>query len=81
VPVLRIDPKLEQEQVERTRAVRARRADAPHASSLEALERAAKGSDNLLPLILEAVKADATVGEISNVLRGVWGEHHETLVL
>jgi len=81
VPVLRIDPKLEQEQVERLRAVRARRPAAPHAAALEKLERAAKGTDNLLPIILEAVKADATVGEISDVLRGVWGEHQETLVL
>jgi methylmalonyl-CoA mutase N-terminal domain/subunit len=81
VPVMRVDPKLEQEQVARLRAVRARRAPAPHAAALEQIERAAKGTDNLLPLILEAVKADATVGEISDVLRGVWGEHQETLVL
>jgi len=81
VPVLRVDPKLEREQVERLRAVRARRAPAPHAAALAKLETAARGSDNLVPIILEAVKADSTVGEISNVLRGVWGEHVETLVL
>ena len=40
---------------------------------------AARGTDNLLPLILDAVKAYATVGEIANVLRGAWGEHVETL--
>jgi methylmalonyl-CoA mutase, N-terminal domain len=81
VPVLRVDPRLEKEQVERLKAVRAKRAAAPHAAALAKLEGAAKGDENLVPLILEAVKADASVGEISNVLRGVWGEHVETLVL
>jgi methylmalonyl-CoA mutase N-terminal domain/subunit len=81
VPVMRVDPKLEREQVDRLRAIRARRAAGPHAEALTKIEAAAKGTDNLLPLILEAVKADATVGEISNVLRSVWGEHQETLVL
>jgi methylmalonyl-CoA mutase N-terminal domain/subunit len=78
---MRVDPKLEREQVERLRAVRATRAPGPHADALSRLETAAKGADNLVPIILDAVKADATVGEISNVLRGVWGEHIETLVL
>jgi methylmalonyl-CoA mutase N-terminal domain/subunit len=81
VPVLRVDPKLEREQVDRLRAVRDARAPGPHATALSRLETAAKGTDNLVPIILDAVKADATVGEISNVLRGVWGEHIETLVL
>ncbi len=81
VPVLKIDPRLESEQVERVRAVRARRDAKRHASSLEAIDRAARGKDNLVPLILEAVRSFATVGEISNVLRAVWGEHVETLVL
>ncbi len=81
VPVLRVDPKLEREQVLRLRAVRARRAATAHGEALARLEVAAKGTDNLLPLILHAVKVEATVGEISNVLRGVWGEHQETLVL
>ncbi len=81
VPVMKIDPRLEREQTARLAAVRARRDGARHAASLAKLESAAKGTDNLLPFILEAVKADGTVGEISNVLRSVFGEHQETLVL
>ena len=61
------------EQVERLRAMRARRDAAAHAAALERIERAARGRDNLLPHILEAVKADATVGEIANVLRAGLG--------
>jgi methylmalonyl-CoA mutase N-terminal domain/subunit len=81
VPVMKIDPKLESEQVARLRAVRNARDASRHAAALEKIERAARGSDNLVPVILEAVKAYATVGEISDVLRGVWGEHVETLVI
>jgi len=81
VPVMRVDPKLEREQVERVRQVRARRDASAHAKILARLDAAARSTDNLVPIILDAVKASATVGEISNVLRGVWGEHTETLVL
>ncbi len=81
VPVMTIDPRIEREQVERLRAFRATRDAAAHAKSLAAIEAAAKGTENLVPLVLDAVKVGATVGEISNVLRGVWGEHVETLVL
>jgi methylmalonyl-CoA mutase, N-terminal domain len=81
VEVMKIDPKIERDQVERVRAVRARRDATKHAEAMRRVEAAAKGSDNLLPIILDAVKADATVGEIANVMRTVWGEHVETLVL
>jgi methylmalonyl-CoA mutase N-terminal domain/subunit len=81
VPVMTIDPRLEAEQVERVRAVRATRDATLHSAALEKVERAARGTDNLVPHILDAVKASATVGEISGVLRGVWGEHVETLVV
>jgi methylmalonyl-CoA mutase N-terminal domain/subunit len=81
VPVMSIDPRIERDQVERVRAVRAKRDGAKHAAALQTIENAATGKDNLLPPILEAVKAYATVGEIAGVLRGVWGEHVETLVL
>jgi len=81
VPVMKIDPKIEAEQVERLRAMRARRDGARHAAALARIDAAARGTENLLPHVLEAVKAEATVGEISNVLRSVWGEHVETLVL
>jgi methylmalonyl-CoA mutase N-terminal domain/subunit len=81
VPVMTIDPRIEREQVERLRAFRATRDASAHAAALAKIEAAAKGSDNLVPLVLDAVKTGATVGEISNVLRGVWGEHQETLVV
>jgi methylmalonyl-CoA mutase, N-terminal domain len=81
VPVMEIDPEAERAQAERVRRVRRARDAPPHAAALEALDRAARGKDNLVPLILDAVKARATVGEIAGVLRAVWGEHTETLVL
>ncbi|HEY8075314.1 MAG TPA: methylmalonyl-CoA mutase family protein [Labilithrix sp.] len=81
VPVMTIDPKIERDQIERVRAVRAKRDASKHAEALARIDAAARTSDNLLPLVLDAVKASATVGEIAGVLRGVWGEHVETLVL
>jgi methylmalonyl-CoA mutase N-terminal domain/subunit len=81
VPVLKVDPRVEAEQVARVRAMRATRDAAKHAAALERVERAARGRDGLLPFVLDAVKAHATVGEISDVLRACWGEHVETLVV
>jgi methylmalonyl-CoA mutase N-terminal domain/subunit len=81
VPVMKVDPRIEEEQVERLRAMRAARDAAAHAAALQTLESAARGADNVLPYVLGAVKAYATVGEIANTLRGVWGEHVETLVI
>jgi methylmalonyl-CoA mutase N-terminal domain/subunit len=81
VPVMKVDPRLEAEQVERLRAMRARRDASAHAKALAKIEDAARGEHNVLPCILEGVKAYATVGEISDVLRRVWGEHVETLVI
>jgi methylmalonyl-CoA mutase N-terminal domain/subunit len=77
--ILRIDPAVEGAQVERVRALRARRDPRPWAASLDALEAAARGGANLLPAIVDAVLAWATVGEISGRLRQVFGEHRETL--
>lgn len=77
VPLHRIDPAIESAQVERLRALRSRR-DAERAEvALTLLEDAARGTDNLLPRILDCVEALATVGEISNRLRRVWGEYRE----
>lgn len=81
VPVMKIDPQIERAQVDRLRAVRAKRDEQAYAEALRKVEAAAKGTDNLLPFILDAVKASATVGEIAGVLRRTWGEHVETLVL
>ena len=78
VQTLRIDPVLEREQVERVRALRQKRDSVVVESSLAKLEDAARSTENLLPRILECVEAYATVGEISNHLRQVWGEYRET---
>ncbi|HEX4227962.1 MAG TPA: methylmalonyl-CoA mutase family protein [Bryobacteraceae bacterium] len=73
----RIDPALESQQVERLRAVRASRPAARTQATLERLEAAARGADNLMPRILECCAAMATVGEISDTLRRVFGEYRE----
>jgi methylmalonyl-CoA mutase N-terminal domain/subunit len=78
VKTLRIDPALEQAQVERLKALRARRDSHATESALSKLEDAARTSENLVPRILECVEVLATVGEISNRLRTVWGEYRET---
>ncbi|HBB89117.1 MAG TPA: methylmalonyl-CoA mutase [Blastocatellia bacterium] len=78
IPTLRVNPAIEQQQVERLRAVRERRDSAAVETALSKLETAAGGTENLLPLILNSVEAYATVGEISNRLRNVWGEYKET---
>jgi methylmalonyl-CoA mutase N-terminal domain/subunit len=78
VPLLHIDAALEQEQVERLRALRARRDAKTTEAALDKLEQTATTTENLLPRILECVEAYATVGEISNRLRRVWGEYRET---
>ncbi|HVO99798.1 MAG TPA: methylmalonyl-CoA mutase family protein [Bryobacteraceae bacterium] len=72
----RIDPKIEQAQIARLRELRAIRP--PVEEKLNALEQAARGSDNLMPKILDACAAMATVGEISNRLRLVFGEYRES---
>jgi methylmalonyl-CoA mutase N-terminal domain/subunit len=79
--LLRVDPALERAQVERVRALRARRPPGPWRAALDALGERAKTGDNLMPAVIEAVMAWATVGEIANRLRDVFGEHRETLVL
>jgi methylmalonyl-CoA mutase N-terminal domain/subunit len=79
--ILRIDPALERAQVERVRALRARRDPGPWKAALAALEDRARSGGNLIPAIVDAVLAWATVGEIAGRLREVFGEHRETLVL
>jgi methylmalonyl-CoA mutase, N-terminal domain len=81
VPIQRIDEALEGRQVERVRALRARRDPGVHAAALRSVEEAARGGENLMPRILDAVESYATVGEIANVLRGVFGEYRETVVV
>ena len=77
IDILRVDPSLEREQAERVRAVRERRDGERARRACERITEAARGDDNLMPHILEAVRAYATVGEISDAMREVFGEHTE----
>jgi methylmalonyl-CoA mutase N-terminal domain/subunit len=77
----RIDPDAERSQVAGVRAVRAGRDSSAWEAALDRLEGAARGSDNLIPAIIDAVKADATLGEISDRLRVAWGHHRELLTV
>jgi methylmalonyl-CoA mutase N-terminal domain/subunit len=77
VPTFRVDPALERGQVERLREVRASRSAGAVRESLSRLEQTARGGGNLMPLVWDAAAAYATVGEISDRLRAVFGEHRE----
>jgi methylmalonyl-CoA mutase N-terminal domain/subunit len=81
VPIQRIDPALEPKQVERVRALRARRDKKVWESALQQIEDAARTGENLMPRIVAAVEACATVGEISDSMRKVFGEYKETVVI
>jgi methylmalonyl-CoA mutase N-terminal domain/subunit len=80
LPTLRIDAEVERTQVERVKALRAKRDGAKTNAALAEVERRARGNENLMPAILGAVEAWATVGEISDALRRVFGEYQDTLV-
>jgi methylmalonyl-CoA mutase N-terminal domain/subunit len=73
----RLDPELEQQQIARLRELRASRDNRTVDGRLCALENAARSSDNLMPHILACAEGYATVGEISDRLRAVFGEYHE----
>jgi methylmalonyl-CoA mutase N-terminal domain/subunit len=73
--LLRVDPAVGERQVEKLRALKAKRDNAAVKAALAALDAAAKGDANLMPPILEAVRRYATLGEICDVLRGVFGEY------
>ena len=77
IEVLRIDPEIERQQIDRVRAVRSMRDSKSWRTALDAIAAAARGADNLVPHIVRAVEARATVGEISDALRSVFGEHKE----
>jgi methylmalonyl-CoA mutase, N-terminal domain len=81
VEILRIDPALEQEQIERVQALRARRDSAAVERTLAALKEAStRDGVNLMPLIVEASKAYVTMGEMCDALRETWGVWRETPV-
>jgi methylmalonyl-CoA mutase N-terminal domain/subunit len=81
IPIQRIDPALEPKQVERLRALRTKRDAGPWKAALAGVEDAARSGANVMPRILVAVEAYATVGEISDAMRRVFGEYKEAVVI
>src|SRR6266852_4567219 len=81
VAIQSIDPLLEPKQVERLRALRAKRHAETWQAAIRAVEDTARSGENLMPRILAAVEANATVGEISDAMRKVYGEYKEAVVI
>ncbi len=81
IPILRMDPQGYERQVARLHELRETRDQDAVRRALDALHEAARGSDNLMPPILEASRAYATLGEITGVLRDVFGTHRERLII
>jgi methylmalonyl-CoA mutase N-terminal domain/subunit len=79
--LLRVDPSVRVDQVERLKSLKSERDDKKVQERLADLKKGAEGSDNLLPFIIEAVKSYATLGEICDVLRGVFGEYQQVSTL
>jgi methylmalonyl-CoA mutase N-terminal domain/subunit len=77
IPVFRVNAENERAQVESVRQLRASRDDAAWKRSIADLESGARGSENLMPRIVAAAEASATVGELSDALRRVFGEYRE----
>ncbi len=80
-PLMRIDPALAQQQIERLHTLRSQRDAARVQAALTQLEQAARGTANVMPYIVEAVECYATLGEIADVFRTVFGEHQEQVIL
>ena len=80
IPVLKIDPEIERRQIERVRAVRANRDAGAHARAVAALRDACMSQRNLMPYVLDAVCAHATLGEISDIFREAYGIYREPAV-
>jgi methylmalonyl-CoA mutase N-terminal domain/subunit len=81
IPIQRIDESLERKQVERLCALRSRRDAEAWKAALRQVDEAARSGENLMPRILAAVEASATVGEISDTMRKVFGEYKEAVVI
>jgi methylmalonyl-CoA mutase N-terminal domain/subunit len=80
LPLYAFDPKVAEAQVAKLARLRRERDDATVRSALARLRDTARGQENLMPAVLEAVRAYATLGEMAGVLREVWGEHKEPAV-
>jgi methylmalonyl-CoA mutase N-terminal domain/subunit len=77
IELLKIEERTHDEQVERLQQVKATRDNAKVKAALAKIEAAARGTDNLMPPVLEAVREYATLGEVSDVFRKVWGQYRE----
>ena len=77
IPILEMDPEGFDRQCDRLKKLRASRDKGKFEASIRAIEKAAEGDDNLMPHFIEAAKAKATLGEMCDVLRGVFGEYRE----
>jgi methylmalonyl-CoA mutase N-terminal domain/subunit len=78
---LKVDPDIERDQRQRLAKLRAERDAEKVSSLLERLEESAQGNENMMPLFIECVEADITLGEICNVLRSNWGEYQQTVTI
>ena len=78
---MRVDPTVGERQIVKLDVLRADRDSRAASGALDRIQQAAAGDENLLPLILDAVKVEATLGEISDAMRAVWGEHREHVVV
>jgi methylmalonyl-CoA mutase N-terminal domain/subunit len=79
--LLKVDPQLEVQQVAKLKHIKATRDNDAVKRALAALEAAARGSDNVMPKILDCVRVYASLGEISDAMRNVYGEYEESVVL
>ncbi|MEW6581875.1 MAG: methylmalonyl-CoA mutase family protein [Actinomycetota bacterium] len=77
VELHRADPEAERLQAEQVRALRARRDPHAHAAAVAALRRACEGTDNVMPRLIDAAAAGATIGEACDVFRDVWGSYRD----
>jgi len=77
IPVLKIDPEVEKKQIERLNRVRRERDNKKVQEALDKLRKASEGDENVMPYVVEAVKAYASIGEICDVWREVFGEWEE----
>ena len=81
IEIVRVDPTVRERQIEKLERLRAARDETQARTALDRVQQAAAGSENLVPLILAAVQSSATLGEISDALRSVWGEYREQVVV
>jgi methylmalonyl-CoA mutase N-terminal domain/subunit len=81
IPTLKIEPEVERSQIEHVKRVKQKRDAARARAAIEAVTRAAASDENLMPVVIDAIKHGVTIGEVADVFRKVWGEHHDPAYL